>query len=178
MNDVSQCLSHDGKMCSGHGECVCGQCKRCDDGYSGQFCSECETCPDKCESLKACIECLAFSSGDLVETFDGRNHGHADFCWENCELQFKYREKLSTRIPTSWENCTLKNDTYCQYTFSYRLEDWTKNGPEKVFLHLDEDREKASCPTIVQIDYFGTIIGRICYLFSFFNKAVFQVLLE
>jgi hypothetical protein len=45
-NDVSQCLSPDGKICSGHGECLCGQCKRCDDGYSGQFCSECETCPE------------------------------------------------------------------------------------------------------------------------------------
>ena len=43
---------------------------------------KCETCPDKCESLKDCVECLAFSSGDLLETFDGRKHGHADFCLE------------------------------------------------------------------------------------------------
>ena len=45
--EVTQCLSPDGGICSGHGDCVCGQCKRCDDGYSGQFCSECITCPDK-----------------------------------------------------------------------------------------------------------------------------------
>ena len=107
------------------------------------------------------MECLAFSNGDLVTTFGGRKHGHADFCWEICELQFKYREKLSSRIPANMVNCMLKNASYCQYTFSYKLEDWTKNGPEKVFLHLDEDGEKGICPTVVKIDYFGMIIGGI-----------------
>ena len=160
-DDVTQCLSPDGQICSGHGECVCGQCKSCDDGYSGQFCSECQTCPDKCQSLKACVECLAFSSGDLMETFDEKKHEHQDFCFDNCELQFEYAERLSSDIPYEWVNCTHKNDSYCEYTFSYHLDTWSKNGPENVFLHLDKNREKAVCPVIIQPDYVGIIIGKM-----------------
>lgn len=156
---MTQCLTPDGQICSGHGECVCGQCKRCEDGYSGQFCSDCYTCPDKCQSLKACVECLAFSSADLMETFDEENNEHPDFCLETCELKFKYKEKLSSRIPGDWVNCTHKNDSFCEYTFSYQLDTWSKNGPEKVFLHINEDKEKGICPIIVQPDYFGIIIG-------------------
>ena len=88
-----------------------------------------------------------------METFDGRKHEHANFCLENCELQFKYKEKLSSRIPSDMVNCMLKNASYCQYKFSYRVEDWTRSGPEEVFLHLDEEGEKGICPTIVQIDW-------------------------
>ena len=66
-------------------------------------------------------------------------------------------------------NCTLKNDSYCQYTFSYKLEDWTRSGPETVFLHLDEDGEKGICPTAVKIDYFGMIIGGISFKSLFYN---------
>ena len=70
------------------------------------------------------------------------------------------------------KNCMLKNANYCQYTFSYRVEDWTKSGPEAVSpssLHLDEDGEKGICPTVVQIDFFGLIIVRICFFILFYN---------
>ena len=158
---MTDCLSPDGQICAGHGECVCGQCKRCDDGYSGQFCSECQTCPDKCQSLKACVECLAFSSGDLMEAFDAEKHEHPQFCVDTCELEFKYREKVVTKIPGDWVNCTHKNESLCEYTFSYHLDTWTKQGPEKVFLHLTEDREKGLCPVIVQPDFLGIVFGKV-----------------
>lgn len=36
-----------GKVCSGHGECVCGQCEciKDDKRYSGTHCEDCTTCP-------------------------------------------------------------------------------------------------------------------------------------
>ena len=63
-----------GLICSGHGDCECGLCRCRDDGYSGPFCGECHTCPDKCVSLKPCIECLAFKSGDNMDNFDENLH--------------------------------------------------------------------------------------------------------
>ena len=96
-----------------------------------------------------------------METFDEENNEHPDFCLETCELQFKYKEKLSSRIPGDWVNCTHKNDSLCEYTFSYQLDTWSKNGPEKVFLHINEDKKKGICPIIVHPDYFGIIIGEI-----------------
>ena len=96
-----------------------------------------------------------------METFDEENNEHPDFCLETCELQFKYKEKLSSRIPGDWVNCTHKNDSLCEYTFSYQLDTWSKNGPEKVFLHINEDKEKGICPIIVHPDYLGIMIGKI-----------------
>ena len=64
------------------------------------------------------------------------------------------------------------------WPYSYFDKPNVKMGQRRVFIQLDEDREKGICPTIVQIDYFGMIVGRICFLFSFFNEAVFQVLSE
>ncbi|XP_037089546.1 integrin beta-PS-like [Pollicipes pollicipes] len=58
----------DTKPCSGNGLCECGKCV-CDEGESGLFvgryCEDCPTCQGKCNEYRACVECVAFDSGDL-----------------------------------------------------------------------------------------------------------------
>ena len=42
------------------------------------------------------------------------------FCREKCELKFLYREKPIENISQDWVNCTHKNDSLCEYSFSYK----------------------------------------------------------
>lgn len=47
-DDLKKCMeTNSNKICSGHGNCVCGkcQCKMDEKKYSGKYCEECLTCP-------------------------------------------------------------------------------------------------------------------------------------
>jgi protocadherin alpha len=80
-------------------------------------------------------------------------------CTQKCKHGWEYSEEHVDSVPSHWVNCTHKNGSYCEYSFSYELETWDRNGPDKVILHLDEEGNKAVCPIYVKPDYFGMIIG-------------------
>ena len=147
-SEVSACLSPDGVTCSGHGSCVCGECK-CEDEYSGQLCSDCETCPDTCHTLQPCVECLAFSSGDLVvATQQPHSRPGPEHCLKKCDIQFLYREEDSPVVGPGWLHCRLKNVSYCWYSF-YHMQG---------VVIMDTSHQE--CPVITQPDYAGIVIGK------------------
>lgn len=55
-----------GDQCSGHGSCRCGGCV-CEDGWTGPYCQDCPTCLDTCDTLKQCVECVVWATGDLTD---------------------------------------------------------------------------------------------------------------
>ncbi|ODM79385.1 Integrin beta-PS [Orchesella cincta] len=62
---VSTCFEPESEEeCSGHGNCICGKC-RCEGKYSGEYCEKCvhESCPNKCEELKHCVQCKLYGTG-------------------------------------------------------------------------------------------------------------------
>ena len=70
---------HVGLVCSGRGDCVCGECRcRRNETFLGDHCETCETCPDKCGDLAACVQCLQFSSGPLL--VGGGEGGRCGLC--------------------------------------------------------------------------------------------------
>ncbi|MGH0154121.1 UNVERIFIED_CONTAM: hypothetical protein FKN15_026261 [Acipenser sinensis] len=54
-------------MCSGRGNCVCGDCQCSEPGAFGDTCEKCPTCPDACGTKRDCIECRLFNSGRLAD---------------------------------------------------------------------------------------------------------------
>lgn len=94
-----------------------------------------------------------------MENFDAEVHTHPEFCTEVCHLKFNYKEMEVSLLPPYWVNCTHKNDSLCEYSFSYQLDTWGRYGPEEVILHLNEEQEKGECPVIQQPDYLGIFIG-------------------
>lgn len=51
-----ECISADGQICSGNGECDCDTC-RCHIGYSGKHCEKCVSCAKVCENNEKCVLC-------------------------------------------------------------------------------------------------------------------------
>ena len=80
---------------------------------------------------------------------------HEVRCLEECSaVGWEYGEVVVEEIPRHWVNCTHRNASYCQYrfllmfqvapgnrivfcSFSYELDTWGKDGPEKVKTSID-----------------------------------------
>ncbi|XP_065341680.1 integrin beta-PS-like, partial [Cloeon dipterum] len=61
-DNTSSCVPPTGGLeCSGHGDCVCGECVcKIEQGkgkFFGEFCEDCSTCQDKCDDLKPFVQC-------------------------------------------------------------------------------------------------------------------------
>ena len=72
----------------------------------GPYCQECPTCLDTCDTLKQCVECEAWASGDLVWGVDIKGKqgivieerysslypsDHPAVCYETCPEEFSLR---------------------------------------------------------------------------------------
>ena len=118
---------HINKLCSGHGTCVCGEC-RCEETaegqYSGKWCEECPTCPGKCEELKACVQCQAFGSGELVaggqlESGVYTSCTDQDTGEEKCPFNVEMVAKAEDQVKGDERTCTFIDDDDCRFTFVY-----------------------------------------------------------
>lgn len=116
---------------------------------------ECKAWVDDCAT-----KCLDEEDEQCTEECKKMLEEHKARCFLECStVTWEYGEVVEEEVPKHWVNCTHRNASYCQYSFSYELETWGKDGPEKVLLHLQEDDKKAVCPVYYKPDYFGMIIG-------------------
>ena len=166
---------HINKLCSGHGECECGECrcKETEEGqYSGKWCEECPTCPGKCEELKSCVQCQVFQSGELTRTEDGMG-GYicTDEAGEpKCEFNSIVVPKAEDMVNADERTCTFIDDDDCRFTFVYGY----KNETGELQVRMNKDlslaypqlillqvwvQETKECPEVV--DIMGIVLGVI-----------------
>uniref|UniRef100_A0A336MVT2 Integrin beta n=1 Tax=Culicoides sonorensis TaxID=179676 RepID=A0A336MVT2_CULSO len=110
------------EICSGYGECICGQCKcsnQVENNRYGRFCEKCPTCPGRCQDFKECVQCLAYNTGPLAT--------NSSDCDSNCEKLFKITSKTET-VAIEKENldeqlCTFYDENQCRFQFVYNDKD-------------------------------------------------------
>ena len=165
---VEQCLApgagEDGRVCSGHGVCECGECD-CDDGWQGEHCHHCPTCLDTCHLLAPCVECLQWGSGLLLDDWDTStisnttNHHNPQACLEACQLRItsyeahSFNEESLENLGRSWYDCSHRNGSNCKYTFLYQ-----EIGHQSDQVQILFNRDSVVCPE--QPDYLAWIIGK------------------
>lgn len=105
------CISSDGSLCSGRGECQCNRCV-CQSRYKGPTCEDCKGCaPMVCHELRRCVQCLAFGTGPL-----------RDNCQECQKRNYIY---ITDVIPAGYNSCQYKDeDDDCLYFFSYDYDEF------------------------------------------------------
>ncbi|KAL3221882.1 hypothetical protein MRX96_029192 [Rhipicephalus microplus] len=138
------CIGPNGKICSGYGDCVCGQCKCLEsdeERYSGVFCEDCPTCPGKCEAFKDCVLCQVFQIGPYTE--------------EECKTKCEFLAIQAPHIEVNEEGeklCIFRDEDDCKYTFIYKLEptnEYTvrakneRECPKPLFTTIHDRREFA-----------------------------------
>ena len=96
-----------------------------------------------------------------MQKFHPQVHILPDFCLTNCELEFVWEERVlpDSKIPDSWTTCKLRNESSCDYTFSFSPGRWSLELG-LVILHLTAESEKGACPMGTQGDYLGIFIGK------------------
>ena len=126
------------KVCSGHGECECGECS-CEENYSGKWCEECPTCPDKCEELKPCVQCQVFQSGELTRAEDGMgNYICTDKTGQpKCEFNSNVVPNAEEMVRGNVKICTFFDDDSCRFTFVYGFTDETGELQVRIVLITD-----------------------------------------
>jgi len=139
---------------------VCGEC-RCEETaegqYSGKWCEECPTCPGKCEELKACVQCQAFGSGELVaggqlESGVYTSCTDQDTGEEKCPFNVEMVAKAEDQVKGDERTCTFIDDDDCRFTFVYGY----KNETGELQVWVQETKE---CPEVV--DIMGIVLGVI-----------------
>ncbi|XP_064455192.1 integrin beta-PS-like [Ornithodoros turicata] len=119
--DTSTCVAPgEDRICSGHGECVCGACVcQADERgrYAGDFCQDCSACAGRCSEFRNCVQCSIFGSGELSEAE----------CRHNCsELNIIEVDAAEATKPDA-RKCVFKDDDDCSFIFVYYYDD--KNSP-------------------------------------------------
>ncbi|XP_045025979.1 integrin beta-PS isoform X1 [Daphnia magna] len=131
-----------GEICSGKGDCVCGECQ-CfeEDGgrYSGKYCEECPTCPSKCPEYTPCIQCQVFESGKLTK----------EEC-ANCSFTPVEVDVVKEEFPSD-RQCWFYDDDDCRVTFVYGYDD-----EGEFVVRVQKTKE---CPPVLNI--LGIILGVI-----------------
>lgn len=135
-NTTKTCIApNDNKICSGHGDCECGECKcyDLDEGrYSGTYCERCPTCPLKCDAYRDCVECQIFRDDTDVPP-------------ENCTA-CPFITIAKDKIEVEEENeklCVFRDDKDCQFTFKYKLD-----KDDQLIVHAQRTKD---CPEPVNI---------------------------
>lgn len=137
---VDTCMDpKSGKICAGHGECICGECKclQTDDRqYTGKYCEDCPTCPKMCEQYKDCVRCTTFGTGPKTV--------------EECTLcqnaTFKIENVTKLEVEEDETLCVFIDDDDCRYQFKYKLTP-LDNGEATMIHALD----RKDCPTPIPI---------------------------
>ncbi|XP_065338001.1 integrin beta-PS-like [Cloeon dipterum] len=183
-DNTSSCVPPTGGLaCSGHGECVCGECVcRIEQGkgkFFGKFCEDCSTCQDKCDDLKPCVqyqlpneegEQLGIPSGCEAYTMLKVEDLNDTTLAEKLQ-QHQKTEKGERRLrrETNDENPlggleplpeaeALSNSRKCNYyvqgcTYYYKY--WT--GQDKsTYVFLDTNKE-----CVAPVDIWGVVFGLI-----------------
>ncbi|GIY15333.1 integrin beta-PS [Caerostris extrusa] len=135
------CLAPNGKICTGHGECVCGVCKcrNSEEGtYSGVFCERSSTYPLNCDEFRECVECQIFPYDNDVPAENCNSCIFISIGVDKVEIQ-KDTEKL----------CTFYDDKDCRFTFKYELDDED--------LPIVRARRRKDCP--VPRGILATVLG-------------------
>ena len=108
-----------------------------------RHCVECKAWVDDCAT-----KCLDEEEEQCTEECKNMLEEHKARCFLECStVTWEYGEVVEGEVPKHWVNCTHRNASYCQYrlpitakwpvnipfcSFSYELETWGKDGPEKV----------------------------------------------
>jgi protocadherin alpha len=149
-SSVDTCRAPNGEICSGHGTCRCGRCEcdiKEDVRYSGKYCEKCPTCPERCEELKACVECQQYKKGPLKDPEDcARNctlfvpvaveQVECEY-FERCPEILNYKFDLIIAVDDEKDEhfCQFYDEDECRYKFVYN-ETVEKNGT--VTLHVSK----------------------------------------
>lgn len=140
-------IATDGVLCSGHGDCKCGECKcheTADGRYSGTYCEKCPTCQGRCEELKDCVQCQMYKKGRLSESE----------CLANCTL-FTPKSVETLVVATDNEHlCIFYDEDDCRYEFIY-----TDSYDKDVTVRA---KEKLECPPkVFMLGIVLAVIGAI-----------------
>uniref|UniRef100_A0A336M8L1 Integrin beta n=2 Tax=Culicoides sonorensis TaxID=179676 RepID=A0A336M8L1_CULSO len=138
-------------LCSGHGECVCGECKceTTEEGrYSGRFCDKCPTCPGRCQEFKDCVQCQMYKTGPLSE--------EPGLCARNCSKIFTpiSVEKVEVNEDKDDHLCTFYDENECRFQFVYN-----DREEERVVVRAQETPD---CPP--KVFMLGIILGVIAFI--------------
>lgn len=121
-----------GELCSGHGDCVCGECKcheTSDGRYSGRYCEKCPTCSGRCYEFKDCVQCQMYKKGPLSESE----------CLANCTLFTPQSvETIVVEEEAGEHLCIFYDEDDCRFEFTY-----TDNYEKGVTVRA---KEKLDCP--------------------------------
>lgn len=121
-----------GELCSGHGDCTCGECKcheTSDGRYSGRYCEKCPTCSGRCYEFKDCVQCQMYKKGPLSETE----------CATNCTLFTPQSVETVVVDEEAGEHlCIFYDEDDCRFEFTY-----TDNYEKGVTVRA---KEKLDCP--------------------------------
>lgn len=146
LNTTSTCMPpNGGDICSGHGECVCGECK-ChvtEEGrYSGKFCEKCPTCSGRCHEFKECVQCQMYEKGPLAKN---------GLCDANCTLFVPTGVDVVEVDEEKGEHlCMFYDEDDCHFKFVYTESD------NEIKVRAQEERK---CPP--QVFFLGIILGVI-----------------
>ncbi|KAH6940080.1 hypothetical protein HPB50_024645 [Hyalomma asiaticum] len=138
-------VSVEAKICSGYGECICGQCKCLEsdeERYSGVFCEDCPTCPGKCEAFKDCVLCQVFQLGPYTE--------------EECKTKCEFLAIQAPHIEVNEEGeklCIFRDEDDCKYTFIYKLE------PTNEYTVRAKNERECPKPVNIWAIILGVILG-------------------
>ncbi|PVD29574.1 hypothetical protein C0Q70_08828 [Pomacea canaliculata] len=155
--DDSSCDYSAGGLCGGpdRGTCVCGTCQ-CKTGYSGDAC-DCQTsntscianngaCPGKCEDNQACVQCVAFKSGQYSR----------EECNQKCPRD---RIQVVDSLPEreGVRKCQFRDDDDCLFYFTYQ---YMPDGQ----VHIKVQQTKV-CPESVNVlAIVGGVVGGIVFV--------------
>lgn len=141
----TSCIANNGLLCSGHGTCKCGKCS-CDAQYIGPTCDDCPACPGKCEDNQACVQCVAFKSGQYSR----------EECNQKCPRD---RIQVVDSLPEreGVRKCQFRDDDDCLFYFTYQ---YMPDGQ----VHIKVQQTKV-CPESVNVlAIVGGVVGGIVFV--------------
>lgn len=105
-----------GRLCSGHGECVCGRCICYADArgrFAGPFCQDCAACVGRCSEFRSCVQCVVFQSGEMSE----------EECRLNCSSLNMQPVDVAEATDPEERKCIFKDDDSCSFSFVYSYDE-------------------------------------------------------
>lgn len=127
---AKECLTKEGKVCSGHGKCNCDTCE-CEIGYNGKHCETCVSCAGKCENNEDCVLCHT-----------PYNKGKKSVC-DACRLKIQLVNNTDP-IEYGKKKCSVSYNETCRVFFSFHS---SSTGNETVYVE-----DKPRCVIVIAGD--------------------------